>query len=264
GEQQVLTFAAGPVRDFYLVGSDEYVVHSDTVGATTINGYASAKEAGPAQDSLEAATQALANFNQRIGPYPFTELDLAATPNLALGIEYPGVVVITSRLYDPDGFQSNVPTSAVLESTVAHEVAHQWFYSVVGNDQLDEPWLDESLVQYLTYLYYVDLYGPAGATGFHQSLEGRWGRVGREEIPIGLPVGAYDATEYSAIVYGRGPLFFETLEETMGQAAFGVFLRDYYASNQYGIGTGEEVKQLAEVHCACDLTALFEEWVYPD
>jgi aminopeptidase N len=69
--------------------------------------------------------------------------------------------------------------------------------------------------------------------------------------------------EYGAIVYGRGPLFLTALADKMGQQAFDEFLRDYYQTHKWGIGTGETFKQLAEQHCQCDLTTLFEEWVYP-
>ena len=44
--------------------------------------------------------------------------------------------------------------------------------------------------------------------------------------------------------------------------SFAEFLRDYYQSHKWGIGTGDALKQLAEQHCQCDLTALFQEWVY--
>ena len=41
---------------------------------------------------------------------------------------------------------------------------------MVGNDQPDEPWVDESLVQYITYLYYLDTYGPEAAEQFRDSF----------------------------------------------------------------------------------------------
>jgi aminopeptidase N len=161
-------------------------------------------------------------------------------------------------LYDPE--ESRYPP-VVLESTVAHEVAHQWFYAVVGNDQLDEPWLDESLAQYATFLYFADEGDPGEAEGFRDSFEQRWQAVEGEAIPIGLPVAAYDGPEYSAIVYGRGPLFFETLAQEMGQETFSAFLRDYYRTLTWDIATPERLQALAEEHCGCDLDALFAEWV---
>jgi aminopeptidase N len=97
---------------------------------------------------------------------------------------------------------------------------------------------------------------------FEIAWDDRWDRVDRADIPIGLPVGAYVDQEYGAIVYGRGPLFVAALAEEMGQKEFDEFLRDYYQSHKWGIGTSDAFKQLAERHCQCDLTALFEEWVY--
>jgi hypothetical protein len=82
------------------------------------------------------------------------------------------------------------------------------------------------------------------------------------DIPIDLPAEAYDGNQYGAIVYGRGPLFVAALAEEMGQETFDAFLRDYYGSHQWGIGTGAAFRQLAEGHCQCDLSDLFEEWVY--
>jgi aminopeptidase N len=180
----------------------------------------------------------------------------------ALGIEYPGIVGIALNLYDPNETVAGLPSPVMMEGTVAHEVAHQWFYNAVGNDQVDEPWLDEAMAQYLTGLYYLDTYGASAARSYRSSWNSRWDRVDRVEIPIGMPAGAYVDNEYGAIVYGRGPLFVTALAEEMGQETFDEFLRDYYESHKWGIGTGDAFKQLAEGHCQCDLTALFEEWVY--
>jgi aminopeptidase N len=76
-------------------------------------------------------------------------------------------------------------------------------------------------------------------------------------------VASYDDSSYGAIVYGRGPLFVELLAQTMGQENFDAFLHDYYQTFKWGIATGDDFKRLAEQHCACDLTPLFQEWVYP-
>jgi aminopeptidase N len=260
--QQTVTFAAGPVRDFYLAASDRYSVTSRTVGETTVNSYAPAELGDGAETALHQAAQALEDFNNRFGNYPFTEFDIVSTTTFALGIEYPGLVAILVDLYEQSENVGGTPAGNLMEAVIAHEVAHQWFYSVIGNDQVDEPWLDEALAQYATLLYFSDVYGPAAAGGFRGSLERRWNRVDRAEIPIGLPVRAYTPQEYSSIVYGRGPLFLEKLAETMGQQTFEAFLRDYYQSQRWDIATGEEFKALAEQHCGCELTPLFETWVY--
>jgi hypothetical protein len=263
--KQVLTFAAGPARDFYIAASNRYTAISERVGETTINSYAFAEYQQHAQLALRYAVEAMESFNRRFGAYPYVEFDVASTPMQAIGIEYPGIVGIGLHLYDPEAEISGLPAQVLLQGGVAHEVAHQWFYNVVGNDQVDEPWMDEALVQYVTGLYYLDIGGESAMEGFSRSWSDRWQRVEMANIPIGLPSGDYsDSLEYGAVVYGRGPIFMETLADRMGEETFGEFLRDYYHSYQWGIGTGEAFQQLAEEHCQCDLTSLFAEWVYEE
>jgi aminopeptidase N len=254
-QAQVLTVANGPARDFYLVASPIFEEVSQTFGEVTIHSYAPKEFQADAEFTIDIASDAINIFSKRYAPYPYTELDIVSTPNLALGIEYPGMIAITSRIYGAGSYY--------MESTVAHEVGHQWFYNLVGNDQLDDPWLDESLTQFATLQYYTDLYGSEDEDGFRSSLDGRWERVGWADIPIGLPVADYEGAEYSAIVYGRGPLFFVALRDEMGVDAFDAFIMDYTESLSWDIATPEYMQSLAEKHCACELDAIFDEWVYP-
>jgi aminopeptidase N len=261
--RQIVTFAAGPARDFYLAASDRFAVVSETVGETKVNSYAFKDRTEGAQLALRTATNALKSYNARFGTYPYTEFDVVSTPmQNAYGIEYPGITGINYAMYDLGATIGGLPASVMLESTVAHEVGHQWFYNVVGNDQINEPWLDESAVQYITGLYFLDMYGQQGMASYRDSWLSRWDRVNRELIPIGMPAGSYQGKEYGAIVYGRGPLFVEALAQKMGQATFDSFLRDYVQSHKWGIGTTASFKQLAEKQCQCDLVPPFDEWVY--
>ena len=261
-EVQTSVVASGPARDFYLVASPRYEEVSQTFGEVTIRSYAPAELRDGAQMALEVASQAIEDFSARYAPYPYTEFDIVSTPTLALGIEYPGMIAITSRIYDVSRDYRGTPASVYMESTVAHEAGHQWFYNLVGDDQLDDPWLDEALTQFATLQYYADEYGADGEEGFRKSLEGRWESVGNAKIPIGLPVAAYSGQEYGAIVYGRGPLFFVALRDELGKEVFDQFIKDYTESLSWDIATPEKLKMIAEEHCSCDLTSLFEEWVY--
>ncbi len=258
---QTLTFAAGPARDFYLVAGD-FAVVSETVGETTINSYAPPDMADGAAMALDVAAAALESATERLSAYPYRELDIVTTPTSALGIEYPGLIVGTVNMYDISATTSaGVPYEAILESTIAHEVMHQWFYNLVGNDQLDEPWLDESVVGYSTYRYFVDRYGQDVGDNYFQNFLGRWDRVERAEIPIGRPVAAYEGAEYSAIVYGRGAVFVRELEEAMGREAFDAFLRAYVTRFRWDVATTSDFRAMAEEQCGCDLGDLFAKFI---
>ncbi|MEO8354941.1 MAG: M1 family metallopeptidase [Chloroflexota bacterium] len=263
GQTQTLTVASGPARDFYLAASPLYEETSQTFGEVTVRSYAPKESKDGGKMALDVAAKAIEVFNRHYAPYPYTEFDIVSTPTLALGIEYPGMTAITSRIYNPGSLLRGTPVEVYLESTVAHEVGHQWFYNLVGGDQLDDPWLDESLTQFATLQYYMDEHGSNAASGFRDSLEDRWGNVGYAEIPIGLPVARYEGGAYGAIVYGRGPLFFVALQEEMGADVFDEFIRDYTETLSWDVATPEFLQSLAEEHCSCDLDALFNEWVYP-
>ena len=255
GSRQTVKYAAGPVRDFYLAASPDYSVFTKESNGVTLRFYTRADLQSGAERALEIAAKAIEVYGTRYAPYPYTELDFVSTPTLALGIEYPGMIAIADRIVSP--------YHDYLEGTVAHEVGHQWFYNLVGNDQLDDPWLDESLAQFATLQYFTDQYGQAGSAGFKNSLEGRWARTGNAEIPVGLPVREYRNNEYGSIVYGRGALFFEALRDEMGTDNFDLFIKAYTKNNSWDIATPEKLQMLAEKTCGCSLNTLFKQWIYP-
>lgn len=263
GSNQVVTLAVGPARDFYLAAASDLEVTSGRVGETVINSYTPREQEEGGQLALQFAREALALFGERVGPYPYAEFDLIGTPMRALGIEYSGMTAISLAMYDLESEVAGVPAPIMLEGTVVHEVAHQWFYNVVGNDQVDEPWLDEALAQYLTGLYYREVSGDEVEQSYRQSWNSRWNRIGDEPIPIGLPTSGYTAENYSPIVYGRGPLFVAALEDQMGRETFAAFLADYYRTGSWDIATGDTFRALAEQHCQCDLGEMFAAWVDP-
>ncbi|MEY2398483.1 MAG: hypothetical protein QOJ00_1657 [Actinomycetota bacterium] len=82
---------------------------------------------------LNAVIPALDDLARRYGFYPWPAYTLAITPNLKGGIEYPGHVM--------QGPGTNT-------RTLPHEIAHQWFYALVGSDQGRDPWIDEGLASW--------------------------------------------------------------------------------------------------------------------
>ena len=124
------TYTATEVRDFaWAAGRLEQVTGNAGATKVVVSYRAGAVTKVQAQRMLAAAQKSVSTFAASFGPYPYPELDvvLGAFPDFG-GMEYPTIVF-----------------SEVDKWTVAHEVAHQWWYGLVGNDQYAEPWLDESL-----------------------------------------------------------------------------------------------------------------------
>ena len=155
-QRRCMHCVSGPMRDFMIAMSADYLVKSghdrrrqgQFVLPPVIRGRRDARR-------WRSLSDALKSYDRRIGAYPFTELDVVATPTTAGGIEYPGLIVVAEGLSEknPDAY----------EGATAHEVAHQWWYSLVGNDQVDEPWLDEALTQFTSGLVLSRCLWPAGS-----------------------------------------------------------------------------------------------------
>jgi len=259
---QSITYAAGPVRDMYLAASPLYVPHQTTHNDVTITHYVRPGQR-QGEKGLTFATQILDAYEARFGPYPYSDLDFVAT-DIAGAMEYPGIISMSHEMYDVGAtIWGYLPSSIALESTMAHELAHIWFYNIVGNDQTQEPWLDEALAQYATYLYYEDAYGRGSGIGYVESWTERWDRIDRAEIPIGLASADYERSVYSAVIYGRGPFFLYELGERFGPDALHDFLRKYVLVHEWGIATTASFRCIAEAHFQQDLSELFDAWVYP-
>ena len=253
GRQWIL-LADGPARDFYLAASSTFEKQSEVVGELTVNSYAPTGLKKYAFTALKVAETAIGDFSRRYAPYPYTEFDIVSIFTSAAGVEFPGLTSVAENVLNGADFQ---------ELVVAHEVGHQWFYNLVGNATQDQPWLDESMAEFVTWQYYLDRYGTQNAQSYREEMEKVWNMLDNGKIPIGLPVSAYTSEEYDAIVYNRGPLFILALRDRLGQDAFDRFIRSYTQRYQWMIATTADFKQLAEETCACDLIQLFEEWVYP-
>ena len=248
--KQLSTFSAGPARDFYLSALRGYVKQSLVAENVLINSYTPAALSEAAQSSLEDAAQALNEF-ATFGAYPYRELDIVALPVSAGGIEYPGIVVLANNIYRDEG---------TLESVLAHEIGHQWAFNLVGSDQILEPWLDESLTQYLTSVYHDKYGGERFNSGYLEYWENVWDNAEDEDKAIGLDVAAYTPREYSAIVYGRGLFFFRELEEELGRDVLQAGLRTYFDTYAWQFATPNDLKTILETECACDLDTTFARW----
>jgi len=250
---------SGPMRDFMLALSADYQMASQTVDGVTVRSFYRPADENGGRRALQVASDALKSYSRRFGPYPFEELDVIATATSAGGIEYPGLVVIADDLYKQAG------DGSYFDFVVAHEVAHQWWYSLVGDDQVNHPWLDESLAQYSTILYYEDTVGkPIADQILKQVFEEPYQKLVQEKSDqkVDQPVAAFTDADYSTVVYKKGPLFFQALREAIGDAKFNAFLKAYFSQNRYGIATPERMVTAAEsVADKATVRSLFDKWI---
>jgi len=252
GDTQTQTLLTGPMRDIALAVGDLRSAQHTLPNGVRVNAWALPEHAAQAQTLADEGAAQVDNLDNLVGAYPFAELDIVDTPGAYGGVEYPGLVYI-----------GVVDANNHFEEATVHEVGHQWFYSVIGDDQLLEPWLDEAAASYTEVLYAEKIHGAAAAQHYLAYFKNEVSSASDPNQPIGLPVDSYAALDdYAAIVYARGAVFFDTLRQQLGDKMFFQFLHDYYQHYKYGFATSAGFEQVAESTCACDLKPMFQKWVF--
>lgn len=254
--RNIYEIVSGPIREWaFSVGRFE-AARADHAGVDVVVHYRrGAGLGGAAQEMARHIAASIASFDTKFGLYPYRELEfhlINARRGFDAGSEYPGLVyILLNGRYTDD-----------TRYVTAHEVAHQWFYGVVGNDIFEQPWLDEAFAQYSGTLVEEDW---AGVDAFQRTFNRQVERLAaRTTLPAGLGIQQYGTwSTYYAAVYGRGAQFLHTLRREIGDAAFFGGLQAYYRENKYGTGTSDAVQRAWEQSSGRDLDELFRVWIEP-
>ncbi len=254
GTKTTFDVVTGQVREFaFSVG--RFASTKAAHAGITVNVYhkpGDGLDAAARQVALHAAASLLV-FNEHFGAYPYSELDfhlINARRGYDIGVEYPGLIYLLIN----GSYTDNT------RYVTAHEVGHQWWYGVVGNDIYNEPWIDEAFAQWSGVLVEEYWGGRAAGERVYQAQVVRLAQ--RTSLPCGLSVYQYGSwNTYYAAVYGRGAQFLNTLRREIGDEAFFAALKQYYTDNTYGIGTTAEVREAMERASGRDLGSMFRQWV---
>ncbi len=247
-------FEAESVRDFSLVLTLGYEEAELQSGSTTLRSWFTPANRVASAAALEVASDALTVYERRIGPLPSPEIDIIEVPLYRVaGVEFSGLILVSSSY-------ALRPSDRFYDIIVSHEMAHQWFYAVVGSRPADAPWLDEGLATYLSNLFLEEIRGEeAAATEIRRWQEAhRTGRLAHPDLRIASPACRFpDSFTYSAFVYDAAAWFFHSVRHEVGDEAFFHALHLYYAKNAGGIGTEATLLASFENACACDLGELY-------
>ncbi|WHX98651.1 M1 family metallopeptidase [Neobacillus sp. DY30] len=242
------------VRDFAMVVMNEsYQKLTDQVGKTTVNTWYLASESNEAaKKNHEAGIKALTYFSKVYGPYPYPEYDIVRT-GMFTAMEFPGLVYLPK----------NERNEAEIGSVV-HETAHQWWYGMVGNNEVKEPWLDEAVATYSTTRFMLEEYPEHGAGDLELRKHLTQGTEVHERrgLFIGSPVDKFtNIGSYSQLVYQKGALMLENLEKVIGKEKMDQLLQNYFKKYQYEIATGSDFISVFSDDLGPEAQEYFENWL---
>ncbi|WNM30407.1 M1 family metallopeptidase [Streptomyces sp. Li-HN-5-11] len=194
-----------------------------------------------------AVTAAATDYwSQVFGPYPFEETGAIVDdmPEAGFSLEV----------------QSKPAYSAVRnETTIVHELAHQWFGDSVSVERWKDIWLNEGFATYAQWLWAEH----KGTRSAHDSFLAAYDAVpaGNAFWQIKVADPQRD-TMFASAVYQRGAMTLQALRERIGDKAFFRLLPAWTRAHRYGNANTGEFVRLAEKISGQNLDDLFQKWLH--
>ena len=215
-------FEASGVREFTVTAAADYQTRQRVVGDTTVRAWFRPGTRGAAM--LDAAADAFRLLEDRLGSYPhpvFKVVQSAGGP----GMESPGLIWIPAST-----------AAANLRYLAAHETAHQWFFGVVGSDQVREPFTDEAAADFAA----------RSVLGIHRASRCPTARLDRS-------IYDYSARCYFETIYIQGGNLLAEAERQIGSTAFWDALRGYISAYRDRLATTRALLQALDAATPLDL-----------
>jgi hypothetical protein len=268
---RTLSFRGEDIHDFAWAASPNFQIVDDTLdnslGSVRLHLLVLPSHAAQAARYLSVLKQSMQKFDEWYGAYPYKQITLIdPEPGADFGgMEYPTLITGGTRWWDPSWNYYD------LETTVAHEFGHQYWYGMVATNEFEEPWLDEGINSYSEAKVMATLYGQNTSTYNARTFYGSdSGELRRSYLPYAgedpiarLGWKFFNGESYNGIVYGKTATVLNTLEEVLGEPTLRQALRLYFTRYRFTHPTGTDfLSSVQEVAGSTNLQPYFAQAIY--
>ncbi len=249
GDSLTWHFVAHNVHDFAWAADPDYIHETvDGPDGVTIHLLYQPDVADRWKPMKEWVPELMRYYNERVGPYPYPQFTVAQAGDG--GMEYPMINFITGR---------RSPRS--LLGVTAHELAHEWFYGVLANDETDYAWMDEGFTSYAAteaVHHLLQRPGRPRHTGAYLSVI----RALEEGLfePLNTPSDWFLTNRgYSVAAYPGGEMLVDMLGMVLSDSLRDAWLRAYYNRFQFHHPKPRDLEVLAEKISGMELDWYFNQ-----
>ncbi|MEE9386162.1 MAG: M1 family metallopeptidase [Nannocystaceae bacterium] len=255
GDRRKLRYHAEMVHDFAWTAGTELDEQSADYNGIRIRTLFSSSHGDAARQHIDTQLAALASYEARFGPYPWSTITIVEPPEDAAGaqgMEYPTFFTTSTGrnpAWMPDWlFQERITGSF----TTLHEFGHQYFQGMFASDEDREPWLDEGINTTSNVLALYDRYGadPWVVRLFGHTLSVDDGiRLAMHEYiaprAVDRPASEFHPSTraFHRVVYRKTAAAMLTLRNLVGHAPWDRALRAYAAQARFSHPTGSDLEQ---------------------
>lgn len=238
-----------PVDGLNLVASDRYKVAADHYGDVEIYAYFFEEDSGLAKTYIDYTKKYLELYEGLIGEYPYQRFSIVEN-FLPTGYSMPTFTLLGSSV---------VKLPFIVETSLGHEILHQWFGNLVYVDYTGGNWA-EGLTTYLSDHLYREQ-KDEGPQYRKQVLIDFMSYVSVEEdMPLKLFQGRSGPATRS-IGYGKTAMVFHMLLNLTGKEMFYDSLKDFIQKNRFKRASWEDIRKSFEGINQRDLTWFFSQWI---
>jgi len=251
-DRKIITLKAEDVRDFTWVSSSRFKSAEKKAGNVTIRSYFLQEDEARGIEALNFGVKAIEFFSETFGEYPYDTFNIVETYLYGGAMEYPLLTAIGEQYY-------KYPDIKALESAVSHEIAHQWWYVVVGNNEYKEPWLDEALASYSEAMYFEKYHGEEL---FKEKINSEAGLM-RFERAVGDSMDKFkNGSEYNIVVYMKGSFMIDQLRKKVGDEKFIEVMKTYYDKYKFKNASAEGFIEIIGQICGRNAANAFRDSIY--
>lgn len=221
-------------RSFAFVLSEKFEAITETFSGTEIIYYYYNDE-NPSV-SLKTATDAMKCFTELYGAYPYPTFSVVQTEFIQGGMEFPALVMISDSLEEKP-----------YKEVIVHETAHQWWQTVVGNNEIKYGFLDEGLAEYSVVVFYEKHpdYGYTrevlikSAERTYKTFCSVYDKLfGKADTSMLRELSQFSSEyEYVNMAYVKPAVMYDCLRTTIGDSKFFGGLKRYYADYAFSNAT---------------------------
>ena len=215
------------------------------------------------KDAISHINDATYNYSLWVGEYPYNHVTAVdGSISAGGGMEYPNITVI--------GESGN---NYFHDEVITHEVGHNWFYGILGNNERENAWMDEGINSFVEYRHMHKKYPKVEGTSNKlletfqlngqslMQLGYKFNATRNNDQPIQMGANLYTPMNYGLIVYGKTGIGFNYLKEYLGEPLFDTCMHTYYNKWKFKHPSPEDIQTVFETSSSKNLDWFFETFI---
>ena len=248
-ETKTLRYLQNNVHDFAWFADKRFMVKHDTCSLASgktidVYSYFTKSESSSWNKSVSYGKKAIRFYSDQVGEYPYNVASIVQGPqSFGGGMEYPTITVLSPGI-----------KNGSLDALIAHELGHNWFYSVLASDERTHPWMDEGINS-----FYENKYSSINKSDLSpgESVLFETKAVTKTDQPVEIPSQKFSYANYGLVAYYKTAAWMRWLESAIGQEKLKAAMHDYFADWQFKHPQPEDFKRSLEKSTGQNLDSLF-------